>query len=134
MTPDLIPRATPVLITSPDPYKLAELVERESARRAIVVRGAIGMVDEGVWGVAVYQLRPLERRWVKPAVITGGVAAGFAALAWMGWLIVSAVAAVAASISLAAVLGILAVTGVVLRLVSHGGCETTVTVKHRHPR
>lgn len=121
MTWDVMRRAPTVLITGPDPYKLAALVQRERARRAIIVRVPLAELEPGLWAVEVSQLKPIRPGWVRPAAIAVGVAGGLGALVWMVWLILSAVAAAAAGVSLATVLGVAVVAGVVLRLTRSGG-------------
>jgi len=122
--------APQVLITSPNPYHLAELVKRESARSSIVVRGAIGEVEPGLWGVHVYQVAPLERRWLKPLAVTTGVVVGLGTFGWVAWMAVAAAQALAAGISVATLLGLVLVAGVVLRLTRAGG-GTSVDVHVR---
>jgi hypothetical protein len=110
--------APQVLITSPDPYKLAALVQRERARRSIVVVQEQAMVAPGVWGVGVYQLRPLHRPWVAPACLAAGTL-GAGALLW--WVV---------SMLLAALPLLLGVS-VVLLLALRGGTSVDVHVRVR---
>jgi hypothetical protein len=117
-----------VLITSPDPFKLQALVAQESARQAILVVRPMEMVAPGVWAVAVYQLKPMVPRWRTPALVAGGTLAVGAVL----WLLVQALVGILAGLGLATVLGVLVVALVVARLGRSSGCETTVTVRHRH--
>lgn len=124
-----------VLITSPDPYKLQALVRREVYRKAMIVQVPVRRVAVGLWAAEVIQLRPLERRWVKPVaavagvvgVLGGAVAAGW----WLLGVLVDAVAGAAGVVGIAAV-GIALVVGLVLAGSRRAGCETTVIVRHRH--
>jgi len=125
-----------VLITSPDPYKLQDMLDREKRRRALVVRSEVLELEPGLWGVQAVQLRRLERTWVKPVAVAGGAAGVLACSAAAGWFLLGAVTDVvtaAASVSSAAALGVLAVLVLVFRATRSGSsCTTTVTVKHHH--
>lgn len=116
--------APQVLITSADPFKLEELVRRERARHSIVVIREQSMVRPGVWGVAVYQLKPLRRPWVRPAAIATGVAvAGLVA-----WWVVSALLTL-----LPLILGaVVALTVAGVLVARAGGSSVDVHVKVRH--
>ncbi|MFL6145592.1 MAG: hypothetical protein ACJ72N_27490 [Labedaea sp.] len=117
-----------MLITSPDPYRLRELVRRERARHAIVVIREMEMVAPGVWGVAVYQVRRPRPVWLAPAAWAGGTLAVAAA----GCLLVQALVGFLAGLGLATVVGALAVGLLLARMTRGRGCETTVRVTHRH--
>jgi len=121
--------APTMVITSADPYKLRELLDRESARRSIIIRSDVVEIERGIWAAEVTRLRPFERRWVKPAALGVGVlAAGV-----LCWWIVETVVAVLAAVSLAGVLAAVALATLLVNLPrGHSGCSTTVIVKHRH--
>jgi Flp pilus assembly protein TadB len=122
------PRSAPaVLITSHDPYRLQELVRRERGRRAIVVIREQRMVAPGVWGVLVYQVRRPRPAWLVPAAWVAGVGA----VAGICWWLVATVVTLLAAVGVAGVLGALG-TAVLLRGMLRGGCQTTVTIRHRH--
>ena len=125
-----------VTVTSADPYKLQALINREVRRKAVVVHAPIRRVAVGLWAAEVVQLRPLERRWVRPTAVAGGCTAVLAASVAAGWwllgVLVDAVAG-AAAVSGAAILGVLAVLALVAAVLRRpSGCETTVIVRHRH--
>jgi len=124
-----------VLITSPDPYKLQALLDREVRRRAMVVETPVRRVAVGLWAAQVIQLRPLERRWVRPAVAIGGCTTILGSAVLAGWWLLGAfvdAVASAAAVSGATILGVLAVLALVGALLRRSGCETTVIVRHRH--
>jgi hypothetical protein len=116
-----------VLVTSPDPFKLRALLQREAGRRAMIVRTAVVEVRPGLWAAEVVQLRPLHRPWVAPVVgvaVASGVLAGAAAVGW--WLL--GIVAAAGS----AVLGVLAVLATVALVVrSRPSVDVTVRVRVR---
>lgn len=128
--------ATPVLITAPDFYRLHTLLTRERARRAVIVRVQPRQIANGLWAAEVVQLRPFERRWVRPAAVAGGCMAVLAASAAAGWWLLGALVdavTAAAAVSGATVLGVLAVLAIVTTALRRpSGCEITVTVRHRH--
>jgi hypothetical protein len=121
-----------VLVTSHNPHMLRALLAAERDRGAMSVRTPVSEIRPGVWGAWVVQLKPMRRPWVRPAVVA---AAGTLATATACWWLIEAVTAVLAAVSVAGVLGA-AVLGLLLaRLMRPGGghgCETTVTVRHRH--
>lgn len=120
-----------VLIQAADPHKLQDLVRRESARRAMIPRTGVVEVRPGLWAVEVVQLRPVRRRWVKPTVIGAGVLGTLGGVAVAGWFLTSVVAAIGTGVVLTvAALAWLGYAGLTARPGS--GCETTVTIRHRH--
>lgn len=129
MSRELVKPAPVVLITGADPYKLAALVAREKARRALVVRVPVQEIQPGLWAAEVTMLKPIRPAWVKPAAIACGSAGFLALLAWLGWLAVTAVASAVAAIPVAALVGIAVVTGLVLRATRSS--STTVDVRVR---
>jgi hypothetical protein len=76
----------------------------------------------------------LARHW-RRYTIAGVVVAGLGLLAWLAYLVVTAVAATAAAAAAfgPAVLGGLLLLGLLAAVAGRGGsCHTTVTVHHRH--
>jgi hypothetical protein len=117
-----------VIITSPDPYKLQDLLRRERARHALIPRSGVVEVEPGLWAVQAVMLRRPRPAWLVPAAVTGGVLAGVALVAWTVVTLVSLVVSFALPLA-----GIVAVTALVLRVTrprAGGGC--TVTITHRH--
>lgn len=130
---DLAP-APVVTIASSDPYKLRDLLVREHARRALLVRSEVREVEPGLWEVDVVQLRTFERPWVKPAVVAGSAAGIVAASAAVGWWLVGAlvdVVAGAAAAAGASILGVLAVLVLVLWVTGRRSRGVSVDVKVR---
>jgi hypothetical protein len=95
--------------------------------------------------VATYRVLPphsavpprphLARYWRRYAV-AGVVLAVLGLVAWLAYLVVTAVAATAswAATHGAALVGVLLAVGLLLALAGRGSCHTTVTVTHRHGR
>lgn len=122
-----------VLIQAADPYQLQELVRRERARRAMIPRTDVVEVRPGLWAIEVVQLRPMRRPWVKPVAVSAAALSTLSAAGLLGWWLFSL--AVVAGITLGTVLVVcvLAWLGSSVALSGTGsGCETTVTIRHRH--
>jgi hypothetical protein len=122
-----------VLVTSPDPYKLKAMLAREVARKAMLVVTPPEMIRPGVWAAEVYQFRRMERTWVRPAAVAGGVVGSLAVLGGAVWWVATTVTAVLAGVSWAGLAG----AAVLLVLLARpwrsrgGGCTTTIIIKHR---
>jgi hypothetical protein len=121
--------APTVLIKSANPFKLRAFLERERRERRVIIRRPVTEVQPGLWAAEVTVLRRPRPGWVVPAAVVGGVAVVGALV----WWIVATITAILAGISVAGVLGAGVLLVLLFRLTAGGrGCETTVTVRHRH--
>lgn len=126
--------ASLVLIQAADPFKLRDLVQREQARRTLIPRSAVQEVRPGLWAVEVVQLRPIRRRWVRPVAVTAGAVTVLGGAAAAGWFLLSMTMTVVAGVGLGVVLTVAALLWLGYAALTSGGsgCETTVTIRHRH--
>lgn len=128
-------RAPLVLIEGTNPHTLRAHVRREWQRGNLTPRSGVLEVRPGIWAVEVDQLRPARPAWVKPAAVTAGTVTVLGGAGLLGWWLLSAVAAFVAGVGLAGLaigsaLAWLAIAG--LTGGTGHGCETIVTVRHRH--
>lgn len=128
----------PERIVHPDKKVLLQELRRAYGAGELGAVGPIRSTSEG-YAVEVLRLkgRAVERRWVKPAAVAGGVVLSLGALALVGWWMAGAVTVALGAVSVPLVVGGLAVVGLMYLALRRGnptggGCETTVTIRHRH--
>jgi len=108
----------------------------QEVRRALA-RGEVRMVDPGLHlmadGITVYakiqRVRPRPQAWRKPALVTGGTLVALGMVAYVAWLLVSALVAVA--VPLAGVAVAVAVVTLVRRVAGGGSVEVLQRVTVR---
>jgi uncharacterized membrane protein (UPF0136 family) len=64
--------------------------------------------------------------------VAGGAVLALGGAGVLGWLLLDAVVALVAGVSLGMVCTVAALVWLVFGASAGGGCETTVTVRHRH--
>lgn len=112
-TSDLVPAPT-VLVQAADPYKLQAFLDREHARRAIIIAHEKVMVAPGVWAAEVYQLRRPRPAWAVPAAVGGGVTVTIGLLGALAWWLASVVTAATVAFPISVLAGGAALGGVLL--------------------
>jgi hypothetical protein len=126
----------PELIEGASRRAVLREVGRAVAAGELAASGPLEHVGRGRYQVAVWRIREraVERRWRKPVLVAGGAVMVLGGVAALGWWLVGAATSALAAVSLP----VLGVGGALLWLVyagisgGGGGCETTVTVRHRH--
>lgn len=123
------------IMTDSNPRRLLRRVRRASLRGELAGTGRLEQVAPGKWAVPVSRLReaPLPPPvWVRPALVSAGVMIVISGIGYAGYLLLSSLVAVAAGVGMGGLLGLAVVFLGLRALSSGGGCETTVTVRHRH--
>lgn len=135
----LVPRDSrpwPELIEGPSKKAVLREVARAVEAGELAASGPLEHAGGGRYQVAVWRIREraVARTWRKPALVAAGAVTVLGGMALLGWWLVGATAAALGAVSLPVV----AVAATLLWLAyaglsrGGGGCETTVTVTHRH--
>lgn len=123
------------VIRAQDGDTLRREIRRGLRRREIASVEPVRYLGNGWWGCAVVRLRPPSAppRWRKPVLIAAGVIVTLGALAAAGYALLAVVADAAAGLGVAGVFGVFGVALLVAGLLRRrSGCETIITVRHRH--
>jgi hypothetical protein len=139
-----VPRGSqpwPELITGPSKKAVLREVARSLEAGELAASGPLEHVGGGRYQVAVWRIRErrVERRWVRPVAIASGAVTALSGLAAAGWWMAGMAATALSVVSVPLLVGILA-SAVLMWLALRrgnppaggGGCETTVTIHHRH--
>ncbi len=137
-----VPRGSqpwPELITGPSKKAVLREVARSLKAGELAASGPLELVSPGRYQVAVWRIRErrVERPWVKPVAIATGAVTALGGLAAAGWWLAGMAVTAFSVVSVPLLVG-LAAAAVLMWLALRrgnppgGGCETTVTIRHRH--
>lgn len=131
-------RPWPELIEGPSRRAVLREVGRAVAAGELAASGPLEHVGGGRYQVAVWRIREraVAPRWRKPVLVAAGAAGTLGGLALLGWWAAGAVTVALGAVSVPFLVGLGAAAALLWLALrrgnSGGGCETTVTVTHRH--
>lgn len=127
----------PELIEGPSRRAVLREVGRAVAAGELAASGPLEHAGGGRYRVAVWRIREraVAPAWRRPVLVVAGTVVVLGGLAALGWWLAGMATAALSAVSVPLVATVAALLWLASRALSSssgGGCETTVTVTHRH--